>query len=338
MSRNICVGDPVYCVSSRPGNKRGCQIVFFAVPPVEVVTKTEVQGQTLRNLPVILEIGSHFQIAPMPEVAAQLRGGGWVERRRRARRLAYPRIYACRLIVGSVRRKKHLIVEIVGGTRHVEFAVLDIAPKVYTHLHAVVPVADRDQVGVSVNVLFEILWVAVVGAEARRSVSKPDRRHTAAAHGDLSVVLQVSHTSLIQNARAQGVHPTQRALREVVAERIAEPAGAGCIAEAKCIRLAEVVVLGEQPIVRVPIVIHPQRGLVSIKQIAEGLRLALESGNAVFLDWSIPVEGALQRSCWCVRAAGRIHVSNVLCGDSEQILPLLRHQWSAAKVCRGAQE
>ena len=135
-----------------------------------------------------------------------------------------------------------------------------------------------------------------------RFVSKPDRRHTAVVHSDPSVVLQVSHTSLIQNARGEGVHPTQRALREVVAERVAEPAGAGGIAGAKCIRLAKVVVLGEQPIVRIPVVIHPQRGFVSIKQIADllkkatqkkskGLILDLRSNSGGLLNAAVDIAG-----------------------------------------------
>ncbi len=55
-------------IRARPDDKGCGQIVFFVVTLIEVVAKPEVQGQSLRDLPVILEIPAELDIAPVAEV------------------------------------------------------------------------------------------------------------------------------------------------------------------------------------------------------------------------------------------------------------------------------
>ena len=45
--------------------KRGCQVIQLGVPGVEVVADAQVQGEVLRDLPVILEISSDFPVSPV---------------------------------------------------------------------------------------------------------------------------------------------------------------------------------------------------------------------------------------------------------------------------------
>ena len=94
----------------------------------------------------------------------------------RARWLADARVGARRHAVGRIGCKENRIKKVVGGARHVEDAVLDVAPEVHSHLHVMVAMGDGHHVAIAVNVFLEELRVAVVGAETYRPVIKADRR------------------------------------------------------------------------------------------------------------------------------------------------------------------
>ena len=74
--------------------------------------------------------------------------------------------------------------------------------------------ADRDHVGVGVNVLLEVLGVAVIGAEPELTgIGEVDLRNAADADFNIVGVLQVADADLIQDGRAKGVYPAGRARR-----------------------------------------------------------------------------------------------------------------------------
>ncbi len=213
---------------------------------------------------------------------------------------------------GKVRPpRSHLVIEVIGGTPDVEFAVFDVAPDVHTHLHVVVSVADRDHVRVGVNIVLEALRVAVVGTETSSSVGETNCRNATVVDGDQGVVVRVTSPELVQNRWAERVNAAQRTLREQSSKRIAETASASRVAGTKRIRVTIIVVLDVEAVVAVPVVVQPERGFVAIEQVAQRLRLRTEGGDAALLNGCGPTaakEGPVLL-CRDVRATIGRHLS-----------------------------
>src|SRR5208337_1135906 len=97
---NVGVDQLLYHVAPRTGDE-GCRCVcFFAVTGIQIVAQSELQGQALGGLPVILEVRTELQVPPVPDVAGQFRVRDRVvlqkplDRRLRAGWSADPRIDA----------------------------------------------------------------------------------------------------------------------------------------------------------------------------------------------------------------------------------------------------
>src|SRR5258708_32477172 len=150
---------------------------------------------------------------------------------------------------------------------------------------------DRNHIGVGVNVLLEGMGAAVIGAKSLLPVFQGNARYGSFGDGELGVVLQISNTDLVQDGGTKGMDPAQRALREVVAQGVAETSITRDGAGTESIRLAIVVVLEVQAVARVPVVVQAQRRFVPIEQVAlpQTTGLRLKGGNAVFPDRGITV-------------------------------------------------
>ena len=71
--RHVGVDQLLHIVASRAREKSRRRVSFFVMTLVQVVAQAELQGQALSGLPIILEIGAHLEVPPVPLVALQLR-------------------------------------------------------------------------------------------------------------------------------------------------------------------------------------------------------------------------------------------------------------------------
>src|SRR5205085_9427351 len=104
------------------------------------------------------------------------------------------------------------------------------------------------------------------------------------------------------------------------------------------ISLPQIIVLEEESVVSIPVVVHAHGSFIPVEEVAYSLNLALECRDAGLLNRNSTIQSSLKCLGRSVRTSGGTHVRDVLGGDAEQILPLLRHQGAAANVCRWTQK
>src|SRR5215467_539797 len=122
------------------------------MPLVDVVTKPQVQSEPAVYFPVVLEVGTEFEIPPVPDVGRQLR--------RVSRDKAW--IDAGHLKVRSVSCEPYCVEEFVRRAGNVEFAVLDITFELRANFQIMRAMTDGDHVAIAVLVLFKQLGVTIV--------------------------------------------------------------------------------------------------------------------------------------------------------------------------------
>src|SRR5208283_512515 len=83
--RHIGILNLLHQIRTRADDERGGVIRLFVVTLIDVIAQAEVQCDALAHLPVILEVSSELDIAPVAVVVTQLGRRIWVVRRRRAR-------------------------------------------------------------------------------------------------------------------------------------------------------------------------------------------------------------------------------------------------------------
>ena len=125
--------------------------------------------------------------------------------------------------------------------------------------------ADRDNVRVGVNILFEELGVATVRAETSCAVIKVDLRHTRDARINQGRVLSVTGANFVQNRRRKRMHVAQHSSRESACRRIGKASRTSSIAWPECISCFEPIELQVHTVICVPIVIDLQRRFIAIE-------------------------------------------------------------------------
>src|SRR5579862_4146014 len=116
---------------ARTQQERGCGISLFVVSLIEIVPKAEIQSETLGDFPVILEESSELDVAPVPDVGAELRGRCGVIGSCLTWWLADSGVHAGCLQIGRVSCELDLVVEVIRRTRDVELAVFDVPPEIH---------------------------------------------------------------------------------------------------------------------------------------------------------------------------------------------------------------
>src|SRR5207248_3053423 len=119
-----------------------------------------------------------------------------------------------------------LVEKVVRRASDVELAVLKVAADVYTGLHLVTSMADRDHIRVCVDVLFEELRVAAVGAKSHAAGVHGNFRNAGLPGIDESEVCQVTRTELIEQSGAERVHLVKLEIWKFPLQWVGEAAGA----------------------------------------------------------------------------------------------------------------
>src|SRR5215467_12202589 len=245
--------------SQKEGSRQaGVLVVTFE----QVVTKTEVQRQFARNLPVVLHKRAEFDIPPVTDVGCQL-----------CSRFRFKaRIHTSGHSVRTVDREEEWIVEVVGGPSYVKLRVLNVAPYLCPDLDVVVAMVDRHHVRIVINMLLEKLRIAVVRAESHGTCIIADVDGRYARHGrDIPrVTTRIPGTPLIYDMRPKCMSPVDRAVGSDKPGRIGKSAavrgGGQCV-------LTRPVELRKHPILGSGIPVDSAGGLVPVEEVPFTLSL-----------------------------------------------------------------
>src|SRR5208282_1380108 len=154
-----------------------------------------------------------------------------------------------------------------------ELAVLDVTPEISTNLHVVVAMAHRHHVRVGVDVLPEVLRVAVVGPEAHGGVIKKYSGDAGEAGSDQVDVLHVAGLEFVQDRRAESVDKTELCVGGANDLRVAKAAGAGGGAGPEIVVIPLPLEVASNAVVGIPVVVEASRHPPAIEEVADGPRL-----------------------------------------------------------------
>src|SRR5581483_9293658 len=220
-----------------PGNKGSGEIVFLVMTSEQVPAQAEVESQLATYFPVILEENAHLEVPPVASVFSKEWGRSGIEAGAGCGTDAG--IYAGILFSSSICGKEQRVEKFIRRTSHAEQAVFDVAAEISPDLDVVVSVADRNQIGVGVDVLLEELGITSVGAESSGAViedaRKSDLRNTGDTSADLGIVLRVTGPELIEDGWRESMHPAELPAGKLIARRIRKSPRAGRIAGAELV-------------------------------------------------------------------------------------------------------
>src|SRR5215469_3295738 len=325
-------------------NEGSCKVVLLAVACEQVIAQSQVQREPSGYFPVVLDVCAYFQIPPVADVGRQLSLRILVKRF--ARWSADAGVNAGIFLGGCIRRKEDGVEHLIGRTRHAEGAVLQVPPEIRSDLYVVVPMADRNHVGVGVNMLHKGLRVPGVGAKPSGTVIERPActylRH--ARNGSVDervVVLRVPDSQFIQNTRREGMYPADLPGRLQDPLGVSESASTGGVTWPEPIGFLEIIVLSVNTIGGVGIVVETRRTLVAVEQVAQALDLGSKDGHTLQLERSQSIRHAGSQTRSRLATAG-IHDGLVGRGDAQQGSKLGCKSWGGvvrakvAGVVRGA--
>src|SRR5690349_17020854 len=333
--RDVGVGDPVGAVTVRgmqatgTGTESRSKVIFLFVARVEVVAHAQVKSQLAADFPIVLEVGAHLDVAPTTEIVGEL-----------LRQTALqPRIRSSNQTVRLIPRKRQLVTKEVRRTCDIEFAVFEIAIEVYADLAAVLAPLEGHHVAVGIDILVEVLRIAVVRTETSRSIIEADCRNAGRGNVGIAEVQRIPGAGFVNPVGAEGVDPTQLQVGSVKVRRVLEAVDAAAgVFGAEAVRAVHPVVLAEYAVVAVDPV-DACGPFVAVEEIARGLRA---KDNEVVVQ-----EGDVARNATCLKGGsdttgcgagtGKVCVCKVVPRlHAEQPLELCRHLFKPSRVVIGA--
>src|ERR1700675_3141588 len=100
-----------------------------------------------------------------------------------------------------------MVGEIVRGTGNVEYAIFNVAPDVNSDLYVMVSVAQRNHIGILVDIVFECLGIPGVTSKPETAVVEANLGYAGMDGAGGCVVQRVAGAKLVQHRWTEGMHP-----------------------------------------------------------------------------------------------------------------------------------
>src|ERR1019366_9252332 len=141
---------------------------------------------------------------------------------------------------------------------------------------------EENWVGVGVDVLPEVLWVAVVGTEASGPVIKGHKGYTRSVGADQVHILHVTGLEFVQDRRAESMDPAELCVGGTNDLRVGKAAGTRGAARPEFVIIPLPLEVDRDPVVGIPVVVEASRHPSAIEEVADGSRT--ESCGARILE------------------------------------------------------
>src|ERR1700675_3549377 len=100
-----------------------------------------------------------------------------------------------------------MVGEIVRGTGNVEYAIFNVAPDVNSDLYVMVSLAQRNHIGILVDIVFECLGIPGITSKPETAVVEANLGNTRTDGTCSSVVQRVAGAKLVLHGWTERMHP-----------------------------------------------------------------------------------------------------------------------------------